>query len=91
MRGEHAFQHEFLRNGKTPLRLKKKLQPTVPFYFPGFVLNALTVKIFNWLYYKKQSKKVKNFIDYETFFYPLDAINEWNKIYGKSGLYNIRW
>ena len=87
MRGEHAFQHELPQHlGKTPLRLKKKLQPTVPFYFPGFVLNALTVKIFNWLYYKKQTKKeVKNFIDYETFFYPLDAINEWNKIYGKSG------
>lgn len=87
MRGEHAFQHELPQNlGKMPLRLKKKLQPTVPFYFPGFVLNALTVKIFNWLYYKKQSKKeVKNFIDYETFFYPLDSINEWNKIYGKSG------
>ncbi|UTX48342.1 FAD-binding oxidoreductase [Chryseobacterium sp. MA9] len=87
MRGEHAFQHELPQSlSKTPLRLKKKLQPTVPFYFPGFVLNALTVKIFNWLYYKKQSKKeVKNFIDYETFFYPLDAINDWNKIYGKSG------
>jgi hypothetical protein len=28
---------------------------------------------------------VKGFIDYETFFYPLDAINDWNKIYGKSG------
>ncbi|AKK73443.1 FAD-linked oxidase [Chryseobacterium gallinarum] len=87
MRGEHAFQHELpQRLGKMPLRLKKKLQPTVPFYFPGFVLNALTVKIFNWLYYKKQSKKeVKNFTDYETFFYPLDVINDWNKIYGKSG------
>ncbi|MCL8537169.1 FAD-binding oxidoreductase [Chryseobacterium gallinarum] len=87
MRGEHAFQHELpQRLGKMPLRLKKKLQPTVPFYFPGFVLNALTVKIFNWLYYKKQSKKeVKSFTDYETFFYPLDVINDWNKIYGKSG------
>lgn len=87
MRGEHAFQHELPQNfSKTPLRLKKKFSPTVSFYFPGFVLNALTVKIFNWLYYKKQAKKeVKNFIDYETFFYPLDAINDWNKIYGKSG------
>ncbi|KFF73813.1 FAD-linked oxidase [Chryseobacterium sp. P1-3] len=87
MRGEHAFQHELpQRLGKMPLRLKKKLQPTVPFYFPVFVLNALTVKIFNWLYYKKQSKKeVKSFTDYETFFYPLDVINDWNKIYGKSG------
>ncbi|MEI7486931.1 MAG: FAD-binding oxidoreductase [Chryseobacterium sp.] len=87
MRGEHAFQHELPQNlNKNPLRLKKKLQPTVPFYFPNFALNSLTVKIFNLLYYKKQSKKeVKNFIDYETFFYPLDAVNEWNKIYGKSG------
>lgn len=87
MRGEHAFQHELPHNlTKQPLRLKKKLQPTVPFYFPGFVLNALTVKIFNLLYYKKQAKKeVKSFIDYETFFYPLDAITDWNKIYGKSG------
>lgn len=87
MRGEHAFQHELPQNLKNnPLRLKKKFQPTVPFYFPNFVLNALTVKIFNLLYYKKQAKKeVKNFIDYETFFYPLDVINDWNKIYGKSG------
>lgn len=87
MRGEHAFQHELPQKFKDkPLRLKKKFEPTVPFYFPGFVLNALTVKIFNFLYYKKQSKKeVKNFIDYETFFYPLDFVHDWNKIYGKSG------
>ncbi|WP_336690721.1 MULTISPECIES: FAD-binding oxidoreductase [unclassified Chryseobacterium] len=87
MRGEHAFQHELPQKFKEkPLRLKKKIEPTVPFYFPGFVLNALTVKIFNYFYYKKQSKKeVKNFIDYETFFYPLDFVHDWNKIYGKSG------
>ncbi|KAA0128650.1 FAD-binding oxidoreductase [Chryseobacterium sp. SN22] len=87
MRGEHAFQHELPQNLKEkPLRLKKKFEPTVPFYFPGFVLNALTVKIFNFLYYKKQAKKeAKSFIDYETFFYPLDFVHDWNKIYGKSG------
>ncbi|WP_312902847.1 FAD-binding oxidoreductase [Chryseobacterium taichungense] len=87
MRGEHAFQHELPQNFKDkPLRLKKKFEPTVPFYFPGFVLNAFTVRIFNYFYFKKQSKKeVKNFIDYETFFYPLDFVKDWNKIYGKSG------
>lgn len=87
MRGEHAFQHELPQNvSKNPLRLKKKFEPTVPFYFPGFVLNSLTVKIFNLLYYKKQSKKeVKSFIDYETFFYPLDFVKDWNKIYGRNG------
>jgi FAD/FMN-containing dehydrogenase len=87
MRGEHAFAHELPQKlSKNPLRLKKKFSPTVPFYFPGFVLNALTVKLFNLLYFKRQTKKeVKNIIDYETYFYPLDAINDWNKIYGKSG------
>jgi decaprenylphospho-beta-D-ribofuranose 2-oxidase len=87
MRGEHAYRHELSGNeDKNPLVLKKKFSPTVPFYLPGFVLNALTVRLFNFLYYKRQSKKeVKNFVDYETFFYPLDVVNDWNKIYGKSG------
>ena len=87
MRGEHAFRHQLPKNLQdNPLRLKKKLNPTVPFYFPNFLLNNLTVKIFNLLYFNKQrNKEVKSYIDYETFFYPLDAINDWNKIYGKSG------
>jgi len=87
MRGEHAFQHELPQKFRDqPLRLKKKFEPKVPFYFPGFVLNAFTVKIFNYFYFKKQSKKeVTDFIDYETFFYPLDFVKDWNKIYGKSG------
>lgn len=87
MRGEHAFQHELPQKFRDqPLRLKKKFEPKVPFYFPGFVLNAFSVKIFNYFYFKKQSKKeVTDFIDYETFFYPLDFVKDWNKIYGKSG------
>lgn len=87
MRGEHAFRYELPKKfSENPLRLKNKWKPTVPFYFPDFVLNSLTVKLFNWAYYGKQrSKEVKNFIDYETFFYPLDVVNDWNKIYGKSG------
>lgn len=87
MRGEHALKAELpAKLNQNPLRLKSKFSPTVPFYFPGFVLNALTVKIFNWLYYAKQQKKqVNGFVDYETFFYPLDVVNDWNKIYGKSG------
>ena len=87
MRGEHAHRHELTgKDSQNSLVLKKKFSPSVPFYFPNFVLNALTVKIFNFLYYKKQAKKeVKNFIDYETFFYTLDAVNDWTRISGKSG------
>jgi hypothetical protein len=87
MRGEHAFKHQLPNKlQEKPLILKKKLNLTVPFYFPNFVLNNLTVKIFNFLYFNKQTKKeVKNNVDYETFFYPLDIANDWNKIYGKGG------
>jgi hypothetical protein len=49
-------------------------------------MNTLTVKAFNFLYYSKQlKKKVCNITDYDSFFYPLDAINDWNRIYGKNG------
>lgn len=87
MRGEHALKAEFSeRDSKNTLRLKPKFSPNVPFYFPSFVLNSLSIKIFNWLYFNKQrAKMVKNHIDYETFFYPLDAIKNWNRIYGKKG------
>lgn len=87
MRGEHALKAELPpKFSENPFRLKKKFCPTVPFYFPGFVLNKWTVKAFNFLYFNKQTKKeIKNIIDYESFFYPLDSINDWNKIYGKNG------
>lgn len=87
MRGEHALKAELPKKQQdNALILKKKLMPTVPFYFPSFVLNNLSVKAFNFLYFNKQKQKqVNNFVDYETFFYPLDAINDWNKIYGKKG------
>lgn len=87
MRGEHAFKHELPKKlQQNPLRLKQKFIPKVPFYFPDFMLNKWSVKLFNYLYYSKQQKKeLKNFVDYETFFYPLDVVNDWNKIYGKKG------
>ena len=86
-RGEFATKDQLPEKLKQkPLQLKKRFIPTVPFYFPSFVLSNLTVKIFNFLIYNKQrSKVVKNIVEYENFFYPLDMIDDWNKIYGKSG------
>ncbi|MDR2804406.1 MAG: FAD-binding oxidoreductase [Dysgonamonadaceae bacterium] len=85
--GEHATQVELPEKKKdNPLRLKKRPGLTVPFDLPSFVLNTFTVKAFNFLYYFKQLKKeVENITGYDTFFYPLDAINDWNRIYGNNG------
>ena len=63
---------------------KKKLN--IPFNFPSFALNQLSVKAFNWLYYGKVREHIsEQKVDIDTFFYPLDAINNWNRIYGKNG------
>ena len=67
-------------------RVRKKLPLLVPFDFPSFVLNTFTVRTFNELYYHTQlSKRVHKVVPYEPFFYPLDSIHEWNRMYGKRG------
>jgi FAD/FMN-containing dehydrogenase len=59
---------------------------SVPFDFPTWALNSYSVKAFNTLYYGKQLKKfVRKPVHYRPFFYPLDAVNNWNRIYGKNG------
>lgn len=75
---------DFRDDGK--LNYKLKPQKSIPFNFPSFALNKWTVKAFNWLYYGKAKDGVsKQRVDIDTFFYPLDAIGHWNRIYGKNG------
>jgi FAD/FMN-containing dehydrogenase len=67
-------------------KTKKMLSLVVPFDFPSFVLNPLTVRSFNELLYHSQlNKRVQKVVHYEPFFYPLDSIHEWNRMYGKQG------
>jgi len=78
MRGEHS--------NEGPVNIPPKRKLSVPMNFPGFVLNNLSVRAFNMLYYAKApSGTARGTVDYDSFFYPLDAINNWNRIYGKRG------
>ncbi len=64
----------------------KKRSLGIPCYLPSFTLNKLTVTAFNWLYYKKApAGQSKQRVDIDSFFYPLDAIENWNRIYGRNG------
>lgn len=85
--GEHATLNDLNENQKKePLKLPKKKQINFPFNLPSWVLNTFTVKAFNFLYYGKNFKKeINNIVSYEPFFYPLDAILNWNRGYGKKG------
>lgn len=82
--GEHATVDDV--NTKNVLAPKEKALFTIPFYFPSFALNGFSVKVFNALYYAKNYRKtMENIAHYDSFYYPLDSILSWNKIYGKKG------
>ena len=60
---------------------------TLPFDFPGFALNRLSVGAFNEIYFdlhRMRRKKVRQ--HYSTYFYPLDGVLNWNRLYGSRGM-----
>ena len=80
MQGDHSSQPASLTPSKEPWLL-------LPLDLPEFALNRFSVSLFNTLYYNKQRAKEKTgLVDYEPFFYPLDSLLHWNRMYGKSGL-----
>ncbi|HEX3941047.1 MAG TPA: FAD-binding oxidoreductase [Acidobacteriaceae bacterium] len=84
MQGDHSEEPAELRPSPEP-----KL--TMPFDLPAFMLNRASVGAFNSLYYNKQLGKEKlGLVDYEPFFYPLDKILHWNRLYGKDGLFQFQ-
>jgi FAD/FMN-containing dehydrogenase len=85
-RGEHAApQFDALPLSKSHLSRKGGL--AVPFDLPSFTLNRLTVKAFNALYFAKgrMGAGAAHLTHYDPFFYPLDSVHAWNRIYGRRG------
>ena len=85
MAGEHATREE-MKGKQDPLKLKPGMKLTVPVDFPSFALSSVTVRAFNFAYYAKATNSENEvLISYEPYFYPLDGIYNWNRIYGKRG------
>lgn len=84
-RGEHARLDELPQAARArPLDVTLRRARTVPFDFPAIALNHLSVGAFNELYWRMGNPK-EELIDYDRFFYPLDSLLEWNRIYGRPG------
>jgi len=82
--GEHAKSDEL--NKKDPLKVHSDPKLNIPFKFPSWIINPLIIKLFNWFFYHKPSSSLKNgIVHYDSFFYPLDKVHNWNRIYGKNG------
>ena len=83
IRGNHSAPP----TNKTPLVTHRAGQfKNVPLFLPNITLNPFTINTFNWIYYHKNlRKKHRSITHYDPFFYPLDSILNWNRIYGKRG------
>ena len=56
----------------------------VPVELPGTLVSNTVVRTFNAWYYHRPRPRFRH-VHYDTFFYPLDRIQNWNRIYGPRG------
>jgi decaprenylphospho-beta-D-ribofuranose 2-oxidase len=76
--------HEFIR--------KSPRQPSnLPFDFPNFAINSFSVRTFNTLYFRRiPAEGRKRVVAFDRFVYPLDAVGQWNRMYGKRGFFQFQ-
>lgn len=83
-RGKHAADNRFKVHGNP--------KGSLPFDTPPLMMAPLVMRLFNEAFYRRHVEKRKTHtVHYEPFFYPLDAVGNWNKAYGKRGFYQLQF
>lgn len=88
MLAEHADRADLSgAERKAPLSAPGRAGYRLPFGLPGLALNAWSARAFNALYYRMaRGGAGERLIDWDRYFYPLDAVLNWNRLYGRKGL-----
>lgn len=81
--GQHAA-------AQAELPLLKESHSRIPVDPPISMVNGFSLKVFNTMYYSQPVKPQGQLTHYIPYFYPLDAIQNWNRIYGKRGFYQYQ-
>jgi decaprenylphospho-beta-D-ribofuranose 2-oxidase len=86
---EHATRDDkdTLRPDLEPFPPVSQMRLSVPGLFPSWLLNRASVKAFNELYFRRGASKagVQSLVHWDSYFFPLDSIAGWNRIYGRKG------
>ncbi|UPK27116.1 FAD-binding oxidoreductase [Bradyrhizobium sp. 195] len=84
--GEHAGKGE-LPDGADAFPVGKDPRLSVPVDLPSMALNRTSVRAFNELYYRMGARRSggSHVVSLYPYFFPLDGIGGWNRIYGKRG------
>ena len=70
---------------------RERARLAVPFELPVSLVNGASLRAFNALYYHGHPTRTRSrLVDYAPFFYPLDGIARWNRLYGRRGLYQFQ-
>jgi FAD/FMN-containing dehydrogenase len=78
MVGDHARYGE--------LAVARRAKRRVPLTPPVSLINQLSLHAFNALYWRVHpARRRRQRVGYEPFFFPLDSILHWNRIYGRKG------
>lgn len=87
MRAHHATSVEIAKfNGPELERKNTTRVLNIPFDFPNWTLNAFAIRLFNDVYYRRLAKRTQpELVSHERYFYPLDKIHQWNRMYGRRG------
>lgn len=56
----------------------------IPFFAPSWILNPFSIGFHNLIIYNK-TKSGEGSVDIEKYFYPLDSLRNWNRLYGRRG------
>jgi FAD/FMN-containing dehydrogenase len=86
----------FTRGNHAPAGLVRAPSPpkrghSFPIEPPVSLVNGVTLRAFNSLYYNRQrQRRQRALVHYVPFFYPLDAMLEWNRIYGPQGFFQYQ-
>ena len=76
--GEHIEQGELSTH-------TSKAKINIPCNAPSWLMSNFSISMFNKVHYTLSAKYSTNVVHYDAFFYPLDKINAWNRLYGKQG------
>lgn len=85
MRGNDALQDQVRAAGHDPLALPRRRVLSVPFDAPSISLNRFSIGALNTLYYASHRNAAGRLVDFDSFFYPLDSVHHWNRLYGRQG------
>lgn len=85
--GEHARRDDLgPKARRRPYETTRRPRRRVPIDAPSIVLNRWSVRAFNALYYWKGARGPdRALVGWDPYFYPLDAVLGWNRIYGRRG------